>query len=95
MESLVLAKAVMLGVQVGWIDFSPEERSRTLAVLRALPANVLAAAFRQSISIHDTVKSRLLTGVSAHVCLAGQSFGAGKITQFIQCGCSRYARVCW
>ncbi|WP_428847215.1 DUF6361 family protein [Olsenella intestinalis] len=114
----------MLGVQVGWIDFSPEERSRTLTALRALsapgsvdelgigivrdavadvlfpgasalPANVLAVAFRQSTSIHDMLKSRLSTAASVHVCLGGQSFDTGKITQFIQCGGSRYTRVCW
>ena len=43
----------------------------------------------------DYKRGPLYDDTSAHVCLGGQSFGAGKITQFIQCGCSRYARVCW
>jgi hypothetical protein len=85
LESLVLAKAVMLGVQVGWIDFSPEERSRTLTVLRALSAPGSVDELGIGI-VRDAVADALFPGTSTLLTKARYFFLVPYLSRLLEEG---------
>ena len=85
MESLILSKAVMLGVQVGWIDFSPEERSRTLTVLRALSAPGSVDELGIGI-VRDAVADALFPGTSTLLTKARYFFLVPYLSRLLEEG---------